>query len=71
MALFAANAGFILLHILQTRIWYDGLAQNVSIWSSQGSVVLMLVLILLMENQRRGLFFGKKEKISLYFASRP
>jgi hypothetical protein len=56
----AANAFFILLHLLQTQIWYDGLAQDVSIFSSQGSVILMLVAILLMENQRRGLFWGKK-----------
>ncbi len=54
------NALFILLHFIQTHLWYDGLAQDVSVWSSQGSVVLMLVLILLMENQRRGLFWGKK-----------
>jgi hypothetical protein len=54
------NAFFILLHFVQTQIWYDGLAQDVSIWSSQASVVLLLVWVLLMENQRRGLFFGKK-----------
>ncbi len=54
------NAFFILLHFVQTHIWYDGLAQDVSIFSSQGSVILMLVAILLMENQRRGLFLGKK-----------
>jgi len=56
----AINAFFIVLHLVQTQIWYDGLAQDVSIWSAQGSVVLMLVFILLMENPRRGLFFGKK-----------
>ena len=56
----AANAFFIFLHLIQTHIWYDGLAQDVSIFSSQGSVVLLLVMVLLMENQRRGLFFGKK-----------
>jgi len=56
----AANVFFILLHFVQTQIWYDGLAQDVSIFSSQGSVILMLVAILLMENQRRGLFFGRK-----------
>ncbi len=54
------NALFIVLHFIQTHIWYDGLAQDVSIFSSQGSVILMLVVILLMENQRRGLFWGKK-----------
>jgi hypothetical protein len=54
------NAAFIILHLFQTHIWYDGLAQDVSIWTSQGSVVLMLVVILLMENRQRGLFWGKK-----------
>jgi hypothetical protein len=60
----AANAFFISLHFLQTHIWYDGLAQDVSIWSSQVSVIILLVWILLMENQRRGLFAGKKAPIS-------
>lgn len=54
------NGAFALIHLLQTHIWYDGLAQDVSILSSQGSVILMLVLVLIMENPRRGLFFGKK-----------
>lgn len=54
------NAVFSILHLLQTHIWYDGIAQDVSIWSSQVSVIIMLVLILLMENQRRGLFWGKR-----------
>ena len=56
----AANAFFILLHFVQTHIWYDGLAQDVSIWSSQVSVIILLVWVLLMENDRRGLFAGKK-----------
>jgi hypothetical protein len=56
----AANAFFILLHLLQTHLWYDGLAQDTPIWSSQWSVIILLVAVLLMENQRRGLFFGKK-----------
>ncbi len=60
----AANAGFILLHFVQTHIWYDGLAQDVSIFTSQGSVIVLLVWVLLMENQRRGLFFGKKAPIA-------
>jgi hypothetical protein len=61
-----ANAFFILLHLVQTQIWYDGLAQDVSIWSSQGSVILLLVLVLLMENKRRGLFWGRKVPLSTY-----
>ncbi len=58
------NALFIGLHFIQTHIWYDGLAQDVSIWSSQVSVIILLIWILLMENSRRGLFFGKKAPIS-------
>lgn len=60
----AANAFFITLHLVQTHIWYDGLAQDVSIFTSQGSVIVLLVWVLLMENNRRGLFFGKKAPIS-------
>lgn len=56
----AGNAAFVIWHLFQTAFWYDGLAQDVSIWSSQWSVIIMLVLILHMENQRRGIFFGKK-----------
>jgi hypothetical protein len=59
-AALAINAGFILLHLLQTHLWYDGLAQDVSIFSSQGAVIVMLIWVLLMENKRRGLFFGAK-----------
>lgn len=59
----AANLGFIGLHELQTQVFYDGLAQDVSIYSSQGSVIALLVVVLLMENRRRGLFFGKPAPI--------
>ena len=58
------NAFFILLHTLQTHLWYDGLAQDVSIWSSQVSVIILLIWIILMENPRRGVFFGKKVPFS-------
>jgi hypothetical protein len=54
------NAFFIVLHVVQTRLFYDGLAQDVHEMTSMGSVILMLLLILLMENGRRGLFFGRK-----------
>lgn len=60
----AGNAFFILLHFVQTHLWYDGLAQDVSIWSSQASVIILLVWVLLMETPRRGLFAGKKVPIS-------
>lgn len=57
------NGVFILLHIAQTMLLYDGLAQNVPVMSSQGSVIVMLVMILILMNSRRGLFFGKKIKL--------
>lgn len=50
--------GFGLLHYLQTAVWYDGLAQDTSVFSSQVSVIFLLVIVLIMEAPRRGLFFG-------------
>ncbi|MCJ7659904.1 MAG: hypothetical protein MUO67_12200 [Anaerolineales bacterium] len=61
---FGVNAVFILLHFAQTHFLYDGLAQDVSIWSSQISVIILLIWVILMENPRRGMFFGKKVPIS-------
>lgn len=58
--LLLTNAFFVVLHYIHTWVWYDALAQDTPVWSSQGSVVIMLVLILIIENGRRGLFFGKK-----------
>jgi hypothetical protein len=55
-----ANVVFVGLHIVQTKYFYDGLAQDTHLVSSLGSVALMLVFILVMENQRRGMFFGKR-----------
>jgi hypothetical protein len=60
VAALGTNALFIAFHLLQTQIWYDGLAQDVSEFTSQASVTLMLVGILIMENQRRGMVFGAK-----------
>ena len=52
------TAVFALLHGLQTALFYDGLAQDLPVMTSQGSVILLLVVVLLMEAPRRGLFFG-------------
>ena len=60
----ALNGFFGLLHVVQTHLWYDGLAQHVSIWSALASVAIMLIWILLLETPRRGLFFGKKISFS-------
>jgi hypothetical protein len=54
------NLLFVILHILQTKVFYDGLAQDTPVMASQMSVIFMLVFILIMENSRRGLFFGHK-----------
>ncbi len=45
-------------------MWYDALAQDVSIWSSQWSVILLLVVVLMMENPRRGMVMGAKAPLS-------
>ncbi len=57
------NAFFVLVHFAQTHLWYDGLAQDMAVWTSQGSVIVLLVWVLLMENKQRGLFWGKKVPI--------
>jgi hypothetical protein len=57
---FLINGFFIFLHLFQTHIWYDGLAQDVPIWTSQGSVIVMLVFLLIMQNRHRGIILGKK-----------
>jgi len=54
------NALFITLHFAQTHLFYDGLAQDVSIFSSQGSVILLLVWVIVLENKRRGFIWGHK-----------
>jgi hypothetical protein len=56
------NLAFIMLHLVETWLWFDGLAQDVPIWTSQYSVIIMLVVILIIENPRRGLFLGRKVK---------
>lgn len=61
--LFIVNGIFIALHLLQTTLFYDALAQFVPVMSSQGSVIVMLVIVLIMLNFRRGLFFGKKVRL--------
>ncbi len=61
------NLVFIILHYFQTMVFYDGIAQDLPSWTAQFAVALMLIIILGMENQRRGLFFGKKVKFRKAF----
>lgn len=60
----AGNVFFVGLHLLQSKLWYDGLAQNISPVASQFSVIFLLVFVLIMENPRRGLLFGVKAPIA-------
>ncbi|MCA9913760.1 MAG: hypothetical protein KC496_10445, partial [Anaerolineae bacterium] len=54
------NGVFIVLHLLQTIFFYDGIAQDLPSWTAQFTVIMMLFVIMMMENRRRGMFFGKK-----------
>eukprot|EP01080_Neovahlkampfia_damariscottae_P006834 gene6834-10999_t len=65
------NIIFHILHLIQTHIFYDGLAQNVPEASSQSSVIIILSFIIAMESSERGIFLGyptnpvKKSNMSL------
>ena len=61
------NLVFIVLHYFQTMFFYDAIAQDLPSWTAQFAVALMLIVILGIENQRRGLFFGKKVKFRRAF----
>ncbi len=61
-ALIGTHVVFISLHILQTQIWYDGLAAGVPEITALGSVAVMLMVIIIFETPRRGLIFGRKFK---------
>ena len=57
-AALAINLFFSVLHLLQTHIFYDGLAQDTHEVSPQVSVIIMLIWVLLMENYTRGMIVG-------------
>ncbi|MCO4772242.1 MAG: hypothetical protein KDA24_19565 [Deltaproteobacteria bacterium] len=61
------HAVFIGLHIVQTQLFYDGLAQDVPEITALGSVALMLMVVLILEAPRRGLVFGKSLPFSKRF----
>lgn len=56
--LFWAQIIFVLLHLVQTTIWYDSLVYDTPVWLSQVSVIIMLVMMMIILNAKRGLFFG-------------
>ncbi len=57
------NLIFIILHFIQTMFFYDGLAQDVPIFTSQYSVILILVTLILMQINQRGFIFSYKIKV--------
>lgn len=59
-AMVGTHVVFILLHLLQTRLWYDGLAADVPEITALGSVALMLMVILILETPRRGLILDAR-----------
>lgn len=61
------NLLFILLHFVQTQVWYDGLAQDVPEITALGVVAFMLMVIVIMETPRRGLAFGKRVRFDRAF----
>ena len=60
--LLLTNGFFVLLHLLQTQFFYDGLAQDSPVWFPQVLVIIVLVFILILRSDKRGLFFGKPLK---------
>ncbi|XP_019613472.1 PREDICTED: uncharacterized protein LOC109461532 [Branchiostoma belcheri] len=54
----AVHTFFHLMHLAQTHVTYDATAQDVSIFSSQGSVIVALLLMMVIEFRDRGVFFN-------------
>ncbi len=54
------NGSLILIHILHSVIFYDMFAQDFPSYTSQISVIIMLVILLLIQNSKRGFIFGIK-----------
>lgn len=65
--LITINSVAVILHLLQTYYFYDGLAADVPEVTAQGSVVIMLIVVLILETPRRGLFFGKPFQFRQHF----
>jgi len=60
VAALLVNLFFVLLHILQTHLFYDGLAQDVPVWTSQWSVIIMLIIVIYQATPLRGFILGKR-----------
>ncbi|CAK8696309.1 unnamed protein product [Clavelina lepadiformis] len=75
-ALLLVNGLFHVLHLIQTHWTYDALAQDVAMSSSQGSVIMMLCFILLIEYRERGVVLmwpnpGSDDRFAKYLRLNP
>lgn len=61
------NLAFMFLHLVQTHLFYDGTAQDVPVWSSQWSVIFMLVIIIYLLIPRRGIVLGQNMPLKRKF----
>ena len=61
-AMLRLNLFFVVMHFIQTHLFYDGLASTVPEVTSQGSVIMMLVCIYILEMPRRGIIFNSAPK---------
>jgi hypothetical protein len=59
-SMLAVHLVFAVLHMVQTHVWYDGLARDVPEVTALSSVALMLMVVIALENPRRGFILGKK-----------
>ena len=57
-AIFTVNVTAYFVHLVLTHTIYDGLASDVSIWSSQSSVLFLTFVIFIYRIPLRGLIFG-------------
>ncbi|XP_067941895.1 uncharacterized protein [Watersipora subatra] len=58
LIMFGLNTFFHLLHLLNTHTTYDGTAADTSIASSQSSVIVALIVMVMIEFRDRGILFG-------------
>ena len=61
------NLAFMALHLFQTHLFYDGIAQDVPVWSSQWSVIFMLVIMIVLLIPRRGIILGMRMPVHARF----
>lgn len=54
------NASFVSIHILHSATTFSSLSQDISFWSAQVCSILIIVIAIVIDNQSRGVFLGKR-----------